>query len=264
MVEFRRLGQSTLRSKSPLLLPFLIPTIPPPWLYDRTTPRTKQVHKKRRLSQVSHFTTTACKCADPPQSSAADFERFFKEQPQKSKGSDRTAHERTDTTDYQANIDKLFDRLIPKPKENSYTEARKAYQAQAKQDGQIASMMSFPGTAGSPLHASTTEHAREVLRAAIDTLPVNPLTKRTVRSRPTVGRTIELDPSRGIDLARSYRMLNGLCAQNKIRSHLMNQRFHERPGIKRKRLKQERWRRFFKSGFVATVERVKEMRRKGW
>ena len=87
---------------------------------------------------------------------------------------------------------------------------------------------------------------------------------RTVRSRPSIGRTIEVIPERGVDFGRALRSLEITCAVNRVKSDLSRQRFHERPGLKRKRLKSERWRKMFKESFRATVRRVKEMTRKGW
>ena len=87
---------------------------------------------------------------------------------------------------------------------------------------------------------------------------------RTIRSRPAVGRTIEVVPDKGMDVGRALKMLEISCAVNRVRQDGLRQRFHERPGMKRKRLKSERWRKMFKESFRATVNRVKEMRRKGW
>ncbi|KAL9039264.1 MAG: hypothetical protein Q9214_004947 [Letrouitia sp. 1 TL-2023] len=86
----------------------------------------------------------------------------------------------------------------------------------------------------------------------------------TIKSRPSVGRTVEVLPSRGMDLGRAIRTLEITCAVNNIRQDSIRQKFHERPGMKRKRLKRERWRRRFGEGFRAVVGKVKTMRRKGW
>lgn len=88
--------------------------------------------------------------------------------------------------------------------------------------------------------------------------------KRTIRSRPTVGRTVEVDNGRGADLGQALRRLDVLCNANRVRADQSRQRFHERPGAKRKRLHSERYRKLFKESFKAAVGRVKEMRRKGW
>jgi len=67
-----------------------------------------------------------------------------------------------------------------------------------------------------------------------------------------------------MDLARAFRSLEIKCAVNNVKRDFNTTRFHERPGMKRKRLKQVRWRARFKAGFQAIVRRVEDMRRKGW
>ncbi|KAI8931297.1 hypothetical protein NX059_011640 [Plenodomus lindquistii] len=84
------------------------------------------------------------------------------------------------------------------------------------------------------------------------------------RLNPTYGRTVDLDHTRGRDLVRGISMLASLTARNRIKSDFAVQRFHERPGLKRKRLNSERWRKRFKAGFTAVTSRVSELTRKGW
>ncbi|KAF2275610.1 uncharacterized protein EI97DRAFT_434020 [Westerdykella ornata] len=84
------------------------------------------------------------------------------------------------------------------------------------------------------------------------------------RLNATTGRTIELDPSRGRDIVRGLSMLGQLVARNRVKQDFNKQRFHERPGLKRKRLKSERWRARFKREFDATCKRVSELTMKGW
>jgi small subunit ribosomal protein MRP21 len=84
------------------------------------------------------------------------------------------------------------------------------------------------------------------------------------RLNPTYGRTVELDASRGRDLVRGIGMLGSLVSRNKIKHNMMKQRFHERGGLKRKRLNSERWRARFKKGFVEVTRRVSELTGKGW
>ncbi|KAG9191807.1 hypothetical protein G6011_10541 [Alternaria panax] len=81
---------------------------------------------------------------------------------------------------------------------------------------------------------------------------------------PTYGRTVELDASRGRDIVRGIGMLGSLMARNKVKSDFNKQRFHERGGLKRKRLASERWRARFKQGFRDVTNRVTELTRKGW
>jgi small subunit ribosomal protein MRP21 len=81
---------------------------------------------------------------------------------------------------------------------------------------------------------------------------------------PTLGRTVHVDNQRGIDVARAFRSMEIQVAKNSVRKEFARQKFHERPGKKRKRLHSERWRKRFKAGFKATVKRVLKMRKQGW
>lgn len=84
------------------------------------------------------------------------------------------------------------------------------------------------------------------------------------RLNPTYGRTVDLNPARGRDLVRGISMLGSLMGRNKIKQEFMKQRFHERGGLKRKRLASERWRARFRKGFTKITGRVAELTRKGW
>lgn len=84
------------------------------------------------------------------------------------------------------------------------------------------------------------------------------------RLNPTYGRTIDLDNSRGRDIVRGIGMLGSLVARNKVKADFNKQRFHERGGLKRKRLNSERWRARFKLGFRHVTARVTELTKKGW
>jgi hypothetical protein len=84
------------------------------------------------------------------------------------------------------------------------------------------------------------------------------------RLNASTGRTVELDNARGRDIVRGITMLSSLMARNKVKYDFNKQKFHERPGLRRKRLKSERWRARFKTEFDATCKRVTELTRKGW
>ncbi|QIX01214.1 hypothetical protein AMS68_006731 [Peltaster fructicola] len=81
---------------------------------------------------------------------------------------------------------------------------------------------------------------------------------------PMLGRTIQVDESRGRDVGAAFRMLGALTRRNSIARDSMAQRFHERPGLKRKRLKSQRYRARFKAAFQDMVTRVHTMRKMGW
>lgn len=96
----------------------------------------------------------------------------------------------------------------------------------------------------------------------LDTTSIPAVPKATMRLVPRLGRTVSV--SKNVDLARSFKLLGMQVVQNKIRQDFQAQRFHERPGLKRKRLKSERWQRRFRKGFKETVKRVKELTKQGW
>ncbi|KAL7627333.1 hypothetical protein AAE478_001525 [Parahypoxylon ruwenzoriense] len=83
-----------------------------------------------------------------------------------------------------------------------------------------------------------------------------------LRLVPRTGRTVHV--GRNVDVARSFKLLALQIAQNKLRQDFQRQRFHERPGLKRKRLKSQRWQKRFKIGFKEAIKRVKELTRQGW
>lgn len=78
---------------------------------------------------------------------------------------------------------------------------------------------------------------------------------------PATGRTINVSRS---DLPGAIRQMEILVGRNSVRKDFQAQRYHERGGLKRKRLRRERWRRNFKTGFKATIERVLELKKQGW
>lgn len=93
------------------------------------------------------------------------------------------------------------------------------------------------------------------------------------RLRPVVGRTVELTASgstangnaaRNIDFAKALARLDMQVKVNRVKQDVNRQRFHERNGLKRKRLRSERWRRRFMDGFKATCKRVSDLAKQGW
>ncbi|TQS37719.1 hypothetical protein Golomagni_01797 [Golovinomyces magnicellulatus] len=92
-------------------------------------------------------------------------------------------------------------------------------------------------------------------------------------TKPKVSRQLlSLSPSSGrgvfvtekTNLIKAFRQVETSCNRNRVRRDANGQRFHERPGLKRKRLKSQRWRERFRDGFKATLERVQELRSQGW
>jgi small subunit ribosomal protein MRP21 len=84
----------------------------------------------------------------------------------------------------------------------------------------------------------------------------------SLKLNPSTGRSVTINA--GIDVGRGFRLLEQSCARNRVRSDANKQRFHERGGLKRKRLRRERWRKRFMEGFKATIGRVKQLKKQGW
>lgn len=91
---------------------------------------------------------------------------------------------------------------------------------------------------------------------------INPVRELDFTPSPTLGKTVEV--RNGGDVGRAFRQVEALCSRNRVRQDFNKQRFHERPGLKRKRLHSERWRRRFKEAFRGTVKMVNKMRKQGW
>ncbi|KAL9636358.1 MAG: hypothetical protein Q9164_002867 [Protoblastenia rupestris] len=228
-------------------------------------------------TNVSRFSTMARLHARSSSSTTPDFDSVYVPSDSKQRSPPRRSTPNFDEViDARTRVDDLLDGLVSTPssrnRQNSASAVSDQYEAsklagirtrESRQPGDFVSQMHFPDAPGGPTSQSA-EVGPQTIQALNELRMLNPRNKRTIRSRPTVGRTIELDPGRGMDFGRAMRQLNILCATNKVRADLMRQKYHERPGMKRKRLKSERWRKLFRDGFRATVGRVKEMRRKGW
>lgn len=131
-------------------------------------------------------------------------------------------------------------------------------EAYAKQ-GDIAGGMVMPPDYGSP---ETTVSASLMVANSIHNLQTQPRATRNIHSHPCLGRAIDI--KQRTDLARSFFLLNRLVRTNRIKLDQRMQRFHERPGVRRKRLQRERWRARFKDNFRNAVEKIRTMKRMGW
>ncbi|KAI1825931.1 hypothetical protein F4861DRAFT_143548 [Xylaria intraflava] len=96
-------------------------------------------------------------------------------------------------------------------------------------------------------------------RFAFDPMPAPQANLRLV---PRTGRTVHVKGN--VDVAKSFKNLALQVAQNRLRHEARKQKFHERPGMKRKREKSARWQRRFRVGFRAAVSRVRELTAQGW
>jgi ribosomal protein S21 len=117
---------------------------------------------------------------------------------------------------------------------------------------------SATNTAPSSLPYSASSIMNSISRDLTSPPPARP----ALRLNPTTGRTVSVGGN--VDVGRAFRLLETSCARNKVRTEFNYQRFHERPGLKRKRLHSKRWRVRFMEGFRATVGRVKHLKSQGW
>jgi small subunit ribosomal protein MRP21 len=115
-----------------------------------------------------------------------------------------------------------------------------------------------------PPPTTTSSSSSRVSTAFAHSSPPPLSTGPTLALSPTIGRKVYINKEKGFDVARAFRSMEIMVARNGVRRDFNKQRFHERGGTKRKRLKGERWRRNFKEGFRAVVRRVLRMRRQGW
>lgn len=78
------------------------------------------------------------------------------------------------------------------------------------------------------------------------------------------GRQLWVYPTSNADLGRKLASLGGLTSRNGLKAMLRQQREHERPGLKRKRLRRERWRARFKANFDRICDRATHLAKQGW
>ena len=78
------------------------------------------------------------------------------------------------------------------------------------------------------------------------------------------GRTMAVNPASPQDLSSKLKRLHRLCSEARIPAQAFQQRFHERGGLRRKRLKSQRWRARFLVAFRSVVHRVRNLAKKGW
>ena len=286
VMELRLVSDPLLRSRMLPLLPFLAPSIPLLWRATALSPQVQWPMPKSPRYGSSSIHTTARRRAGSS-TNTADLD-FLEDKPSQ-KPPQSSVPQRGRPDDVLRNqVDKLLDATFQAPspaKRNPIQSARDASadessaemmetafrnsvrnpRAPIKSYQEIARKMQFPPqhTDSERTPSSFTNDMYQALQQNTTPRPAK-RAKRTVRSRPAVGRTIEVMPERGVDVGRAFKNLDITCALNRVRLDQSRQRFHERAGMKRKRLKSERWRKMFKESFRATVMRVKEMRRKGW
>jgi len=268
----KRVGDVALRAWLPPLLPFLAPSIlSPAWTPVRTklpslinyaqTPRHRRC-LATETSSLNASAATAVKVENDDSLQSAP-------QPQK---------DESDETDVNKLMASVFTSNRKISQDQSGTNLRRPNPANITSadlfrssllqnlsnrglkdvQGEIDKHLKFGEEFGENLSKS------DLLRRSYENVTKMPPLPPPVRLDAFVGRSEETDVRKGIDLGRALRNLEFKCRYNNVRSDFMKQRFHMRPGLKRKALKSERWRKRFKEGFRAVVQKVQDMRRRGW
>jgi hypothetical protein len=119
----------------------------------------------------------------------------------------------------------------------------------------------FKGRTSQPLSRAKKEEDLLTQRGVYEQVGNYSLSK-IPRTGPSISRSVPVVGPFG--LQRAIRQVNILNSTNKVRRNLMLTRFHERPGKKRWRIKNERSRRKFDAGIRHLFDLVAEARRKGY
>ena len=295
-MEFFRAGEALIRSSQPLLLPFLAPTASRSparigAISTRCPPQRWQCQSNNRAfsSSSSHLQQSSI-AAKQIQELADSI------QPQRR---EESRNDFTDLLDGALDLDKgvpgaptgrtsRFSSITAQRNNQATSDRRPSNPRLSSVDEVLANMGSGPATRQSrtpPSSATTSPRSGlsqsqdlgldldSILNSAgnstWDLAPEAKAPEATndpapFRLNSTTGRTIRLNPDRGVDAARAFRMLGMRLSQNSVRKDAQRQRFHERPGLRRKRLKSERWRKRFKEAFKGTVAKVVALKRQGW
>ena len=236
-MAIRRVGDCFLRCRDTPILSFLAPSI------NARTAWSRRQTPQRSFTASTYFHDDQSR--PPPPSSDLDFARIVSE--------NRSVLDILDET---------FEKhLTPKKPSSSANLVQDSFQAdihrpedesRMSREGKIINSMHMPG-----------EKPGGVLRTPVTNLrsTLKPRNTATIRSRPSLGRTVDVTPT---GVARALQVLNYDIRANNVRKEQKRQRFHERPGLKRKRLKSERYRARFMIAFKATLRKVRDMRKKGW
>ena len=281
-MEFLRAGEVLSRSSQPLL-PFLAPAAyRSPRRLELVSrhckPQQWQCQHSRRTFASSHTLRqhtgdAARKEEDPPQASSSSNDDFFglldsaldrdrKGTPaaptaratRYSSPSAQRSH-RTESTETASAIDELIAGIsIAQPRQKAARPPPNASNSKSPDFKALYSLLDPANDVASKLNPPARDP------------PPQPFLPQPspIKLDSTVGRTIAVAPERGIDVGRAFRMLDMRCAQNSVRRDFQRQRFYERPGLKRKRLKSERWRKRFKESFQKTVGLVVRLKGQGW
>jgi len=273
-MEVRRVADTFLRSQSSPLAGLLAPAPTIRWQAGRQWTCRSPLHLSRRRT----FVTTASKYSFNPAATTTAASS--------SSGRGREKETSEDSNIARTNIDEAAKNLgwLQGGRSRSGGSQKTHEQNRLSRDRELAmnggssaddifkamntySRFGSPSTSGidlsrmkNPASQNRPESAADMMSAITTMLPKPE--KIPIRLSPSTGRSISIQGN--VDVARGFRLMERTCAQNNIKKDAMYQRFHERRGMKKKRLRRVRWRARFMEGFRATVSRVKKLRKQGW
>ncbi|MCJ1359668.1 MAG: hypothetical protein MMC33_009670 [Icmadophila ericetorum] len=271
-MKVRRVGDVIFRSHPSPLLSFLAPSISPSSWTNRSrltsySPQIVCISTNRRpyASRSSAFqapsTAAAEKVEEPAEQPKGLYKSEETSEPAYNKIMDSMNFTKRSTANPRIGGNRL--RYFKGPLENSVDLVTNAYKEDLRsriplinRQGEIAKSVGM-GPSSNKLaqdvaEDSLTRAERSISRSAAP----------AVRLDAYIGRGENV--TKAMDLGRALRRLDITLALNNVRGEVFQQRFHERPGLKRKRLKSSRWRKRFKEGFQAVVAKVQDMRKQGW
>ena len=261
-----------LRSHPSPLLSFLVPSIPPSSWTSRSFLTSYQFQPAHSMANKKSYATRSSALQAPFTAAAEKVE----EPNEQSLESPRPVEQRR--SNYSDLLDSLpmtrksvnnsktrgyNSRYTPIPFENSAQVVAKALQEDAASPIPMLRHHGFiaRGFGMSSMEANTARDISQESRHVAMLSSQKP-TPPPVRLDAYIGRGENV--TKANDLGRALRRLDTTLAINQVRHEFSKQRFHERPGLRRKRLKSSRWRKRFKEGFQAVVAKVQNMRKQGW
>ncbi|RDL38890.1 uncharacterized protein BP5553_03230 [Venustampulla echinocandica] len=285
-MEVRRAADILLRSNSSPLTTFLIPASTARWAAQR------QLRCKHATSRPSKFRRTFMtgsrnlalgpqSTAFPPPPPQSESAKSSSNEDGSSSSTDTERDQTQAKEDSRSDLSSLSSSLWSSTKNSavhrtnpfsnsSASDMLKSFNRAAPQayrsEIDISRMLDPLNSTPPPSRGLATTEERE-LYSTIDLEEMNsfipgPIPRQPMRLNPSTGRSVSVGAD--VDVGRAFRMVDISCAQNRVRHESLKQRFHERGGLKRKRLRRDRWRKRFKEGFTATVARVNQLKRQGW
>ncbi|KAJ5673749.1 hypothetical protein N7462_009188 [Penicillium macrosclerotiorum] len=166
----------------------------------------------------------------------------------------------------------------PAPAEQANSQAREPTKSVASDFDEILNKLDLGNRSASTSPDSLTRGGRRIFADSLSR-SVAGVSSQTFRDRsaqqlasrklelklgPTLGRQIQVEPERGVDLASAIRQLQIAVSVNKVKAQSIEQKYHKRKGAVRKELRRTRWRKLFRFSFQETVKKIQRMQAQGW